>query len=306
MRNRAITKEARVVQLARGAAVNEVDGSVRMAIKNLQAQLQALHAKVNEMASGAAGAYDETGAVDAAGTASRTVARMINNSGQDVDMGDVVIIDVAQERSFTVVAGAESRVVAGVVASDSADGAAPAIADGEEGLICVGGVAYVNVDADAASISVGDPLETGAVEKTAVKALPYSPGIFAVALEAKASGTGIIRATIRVEAQAHAEAINNLQQFDYSLCERSGYFVAGYDADGAVTGFSGIIVSAAVWVDSSMSQFIGHWTYGYNSSGMLISAVHSAFNSDGTLQCVVSRALEYQSERIDRIISEIS
>lgn len=306
MRGRAITKEARVVQLARSAAVSEVDSSVRMAIKSIQAQLQALHAKVNEMATKAATSFDEKGQVDTGGDPSRTLLRLVNNSGQDVEMGEVVLIDSGQERSFTLGVEAGSHLVAGVVSSDSPDGVLPGIADGDEGLICTGGVAYINAYATGSAIAVGDPLETGTSAGTAVKAVANSTGIFATALEELPSGTGLIRAAIRVEALAHAEAVKELQQFDYSLFERAGYFVAGYDEDGSTTGFSGVVISAAVWTNSSMSQLMGHWTYGYNLSGMIVSSIHSAFNSDGTLQCIVSRTFQYQQDRIDKILSEIS
>jgi len=307
MLRKVITKEARVSQIAQGSRQSELDASIQMAIKNLQNQIQALHEYVNEALAENSGKYDIEGNPDIAGQDSPALARLYNGSGAGRSQGDVVVGHPSEANAFTVTTQASDPGVVGVVYRESPDGTPPSIPDGGEGVICTAGPAYALVDADAASVSPGDPLVTFTEAGCAAKAQDASdPAIFATALESLAEGRSGIRVLVHADALVHAPAISELQDFDHSLFQRAGYFVPSYDSDGSATGFSGYLASAAAWTTSAMSEYIGHYTFGYNTSGYLASSVHSAYGAGGGGSCTVKRAFEYQAGRLEKIISELS
>lgn len=303
---RVITKEARVVQITQGARASDIDASVQMAIRSLQAQIQSFYKLITDLKK-----TDNTGTtsegVFANSSDMATVAVLTNRSGAGRSLGDVVVYDTANSRSFTVTTAAGDAAVAGVVYSDSPDGTSPGIADGASGNVCIGGFAYVNADAGPGAIAVGDYLISYSTPGYARRAENREDGgVFAMALEPLASGTGKIAAIIETAALVNSEAILALKNFDYSLFEREGCYVPHYDTDGSATGFSGYVTSATLWADAAMSKLAGHWTYRYSANGVLASAVHSYYGMDGAALGSVRRAIEYQEDRLEKIISEIS
>ncbi len=305
MLKRVVSKEARVIQITQDSRMKDLEGSVQMALQSLQAQIGGLYAKLAEIAPAAD--HDIDGTPDPVGGSQSTLLRLTNNSGAGRNMGEVVVWDTAHEESFTTTTESGDRNVIGVVAYDLTDGTTDAIPAGEEGMICAGGFACALVDADAGAISAGDGLVAHSTEGYAAKApSPEHTGIFATALESISSGQGEIAVVVRGDSLAAAAAIDSLKDFDHALFRRGGYYAAHYDNDGAATGFSGFITSAAAWTAQDMSRLIGHWTYAYSADGSLVSSVHSAFGVDGAGIATVARALNYQSGRLASIIAELS
>lgn len=305
MLKRVVSKEARVVQITQNTGANELEGSVMLAIQSLQAQISGLYAQIAKLAP--ATDYNSDGSPDPVGDSQSTLLRLTNNSGAGRNYGEVVVWDPANAEAFTTTTESGDRTVIGVVASDSVDGESDAIPDGEEGLVCSSGRAVALVDADAGAVSAGDGLIAHSTEGYAAKApAPDHTGIFATALEPLAAGQGAIAVAVRGDSLAAAPAIDSLKDFDHSLFQRAGYLTAAYDTDGAATGCSGFITSAAAWTTQDMSQLIGHWTYGYSADGSLASAVHSACGVDGDCIATIARALDYQSGRLASIIAELA
>lgn len=295
-----------MVQITQGARASDIDASVQMAIRSLQAQIQSFYKLIAELKKTDNANADPQGN-RGAGCDAATVVTLINRSGAGRNLGDVVVRDAAHARSFTVTAQEGDTSVAGVVYSDSPDGTAPAIENGSAGKVCAGGLAYVNADAVPAAIAPGDYLVTHAAAGYARRAdSREQQGVFAVALEPLASGTGSIAAMICADALVNSESILALKNFDHSLFERDGYYVPHYDADGGATGFSGFLTSATLWTSQAMSGLAGHWTYRYSGDGTLVSSVHSFYGLDGSPLGTVRRAVEYQEDRLARIISELS
>jgi hypothetical protein len=180
------------IQAGKGSRT-EIEPSIRMAIASMRQQIASLYAALAQQSADAGGASD-TGHY---ATINNTVIQMTNNSGADRENGDVVILDVAADESFDVTTTAGDPRVVGVVWSDSPDGSAPAILDGEIGAVCIAGLASVNADATATAIAAGDFLRTHTTPGIAARA-PHvdDEGVFAVALEDLAAGTGPIYAAI--------------------------------------------------------------------------------------------------------------
>lgn len=306
MTRRIITKEARVAQIAQNAGRSEIDASIQMAIKNLQAQIGAFYKLLAEMKKSDNYKSDSEGA-PLPGISAPTTVLLVNRSGAGRNGGEVVVRDPAAAESFKVTTAPNDTAVAGVVFADSSDGVSDAIADGERGLICVGGIADVLVDAAAGAILPGDYLVSHTSAGYAAKSESRdAPGVFAIALEGKESGTGAIAALIVAAALANSEALESLKSYDRAFFQRDGCYIPHYDADGSATGFSGYVTSAALWTTSAMSRLAAHWTYGYDSSGGLASAVHSVYCMDGAGLATIRKVIEYQEERISGIIAEIS
>jgi hypothetical protein len=305
MSRRVITKEARVRQIVQGASLGDLEASVKMAIANLQSQIQALHRAITELKK-----TDNAGAgpdgTTLPGVNSPVTAVLTNASGAGRNEGEVAVRCPSDSGAFTVTARANDATVAGVVYEDSADGESDAIAAGAQGRICVGGPARVLVDADAGAISPGDYLVTHSADGYAARAAERdAQGVFAVALEGLASGTGLIAAIIAAESLVTAETFMSLKSHERAAFERDGCLVPHYDGDGGATGFSGYVASATLWTDDAMSAVAAHWTFGYDTAGLLASAVHSVYDLDGAGLATIRRAIEYQDERISKIVAEI-
>jgi hypothetical protein len=306
MARRVITKEARVAQIAQSSGRNEIDATVMMAIKNLQSQMSGIYKLLADVKKSDNYKSGPEGSPLPANGAPTTVP-LINRSGSGRNGGEVVVWYPACSESFTVTTTANDAAVAGVVYADSSDGVSDAIADGESGLICVGGPADVLVDAAAGAILPGDYLVSHTVAGYAAKAVTRdAPGVFAIALEGRASGTGAVAALIVASALANSEALESLISYDRAFFQRGGCCVPHYDADGTATGFSGFVTSASLWNTSAMSRLAAHWMYGYDLSGRVTSAVHSVYCPDGAELATIRKIIEYQQENISRIIAEIS
>ncbi len=297
MSRRVITKEARVAQIAQSAHRTEIDAAVRLAIKNLQTQIQSLYRLIGD-AKRTGGAGAESGRAVTVG--------MTNRSGAPRENGEVVVRDPAHDRSFTVSSAAGDIAVVGVIATDSPDGVSPAVEDGAEGSICVVGVAGVLADASAGAISPGDYLVTHNVPGRARRAPSRdAPGVFAVALGGLSNGVGYVDAIVNTGCLALSETIDAGRDFDDSLFERAGCCETEYDVDGTATGFSGFATGENVWATPAMSALASRRTYHYDESGLLLSTIHSVY-ADGAGLTTVRRAFEYQQSRVSKIISELS
>lgn len=183
--------DKRTMEIARARNRDDLDGSVQMAIQSLRSQISGLYERLQELESNIVSDYDSEG--DRADQPAHNTAQLTNKSGASRNKGDVVILDTSNDKAFATTTSANSEDVIGVVLSDSTDGSADAVAADALGLVCIGGRCKVNVDADAAAISRGDYLTTHTTACYARKATDeYDAGIFARALEAKASGTGTI------------------------------------------------------------------------------------------------------------------
>ncbi len=301
-----ITKEARIVQIAQGARASDIDASVQLAIKSLQAQIQSFYKLLTELKKTDNANTDSEGR-PRPGAGAPTLLTLVNRSGAGRNYGDVVARDPAHERSFTVTTKTGDPAVIGVVYSDSPDGAADAVPVGAEGRICAGGLARVRVDANHAPIETGDFLVAHTTPGVAARARSREDtGAFAVALEPIVSGVGLIAAVITSAALVTSESVAALKNFDHSLFERDGFYRAFYDDDGAATGFSGCLTSASLWTSPTMSQLVGRWTFRYGAGGELISSIHSAYDLNGDGLATVRRAIQYQQDRVAEIIADLA
>ena len=182
-----------IQQTAAQTSKTDVEASTRMAIQSLQSQLSAVQAAltlltITNSTNAAGGGYS---------TINTTTVSLTNKSGMARNAGDVVISNAAVDNSFLTTVAANDIKVIGVVAQDSVDGTAPAIAINAEGLVCTSGTSAVLVNADVAAILPGDRLAAHTTAGQAVKvANAFTQGVFAIALEAKASGVGTIDAII--------------------------------------------------------------------------------------------------------------
>ncbi len=301
-----ITKEARVAQIAQGTRATDIDASVQLAIKSLQAQIQSFYKLLTELKktdNAKTGAEGSPGA----GADAPTLLTLVNRSGAGRNYGEVVARDPCHERSFTVTVMRGDPAVIGVVYSDSPDGIADAVQNGGECHVCAGGLARVRVDAGPAPIGVGDYLVAHTTPGIAARAASREDtGVFAVALESLESGTGLIAAVITTAALVTAESINDLKNFDHSLFERGGCYRAFYDADGTATGFSGYITSASLWTSPAMTRLAGRWVFRYGAGGELTSSIHSAYDLNGDGLTTVLRAIQYQQDRVSQIVAELA
>lgn len=166
-----------------------VDSATLLAIQSLQRQIAALQASVVATIAASGTAANDNGY----STINTTTALMTNKSPAVMNNGVVVTKYTATPESFTVTNIANNPDVIGIVYQDSPDGATDAIAINAQGLILLEGLGNVYVDADIAAVAIGDYLITSTTGGFAQKAgNRFEQGVFAMALEAKASGQGLI------------------------------------------------------------------------------------------------------------------
>jgi len=165
-------------------------------LTDLQSQINAIREEITNARIDANSQTDSEGNTTA-GISAPSLARLTNKSGAGRNNGEVVIQHAAHAESFAVTSAANNEAIIGCVYSDSPDGVADAIDDDAAGLICVGGKCSCLVNADVGAISIGDPLVSHTVAGYAKKGADwYAVGVFAIALEAKASGTGTIQVIV--------------------------------------------------------------------------------------------------------------
>jgi len=190
MTRRPLPELPRIIQQYAGKG-NQVDlnGSVLLALESLRRQIFAMQSQINETQN----INSVLQGADGVSTINNTIVTLTNKSGSSVENGTVVIKDIANDESFKLSALTGDPTVIGVVAQDSPDGTTAAIIANADGLICMQGLCNVLVDASATAIAAGDFLIVKASTGNAIKAdFENSEGVFAMALEAKASGTGLI------------------------------------------------------------------------------------------------------------------
>lgn len=115
----------------------------------------------------------------------KRVVELTNRSGASVAAGDVVILDTANDSSFTTTATADAVVVIGV--------ADETIANAALGKVQVGGLATV---ATTGAISRGDRLATSTTAKLAKGKADGGAGDFALAVTGHAGPTGSVTALL--------------------------------------------------------------------------------------------------------------
>ena len=275
----------------------DIDPAVRVQLASLQAQLNALQNSVLQQIQDMINnnSDNEGNPGQSVGQGGPAEMMLTNKSGAARNLGDVIVADTSTATAFTTTTTMNNESVIGVVATDSADGTSDAVAIDADCRVRVRGRCKCYVDADAAAISIGDYLITHTTAGYARKAQSVlCPGIFARALEAKASGTG----RIIVELNPYMEFRNypESQAFD---------FKPGYDLDGSVTGFSGYLMSAASRRVSATGDYIQHDTYHYNVSGLLQSSYQSSYNVDGTGAATLKYAITYAAGMLDEIIKTL-
>lgn len=289
MAKRTITSTRHIQQVVRDAAKSDIDSSVRMAIQNLQNQLNALYNTITETFRNKNEDMGPDGSFGSAQREFSELTNLFNNSGVGRNLGDVVVADSSLSSSFTTTGTANDEGVIGVVAVESQDGTAAGIEAGKAGVVCTGGVCEVKVNADAGAIEAGTFLKAHSISGYAAGAAhPGEVGIFATALKGISEGTGIVKAIIHPR---HAYENFPIGQ------EKTTVF--HWNSGGELTG-------ADVFRTQAMSAYIARHSFAY-VSGILVSAVTSAYDSDGeTYRNTVRRILSYASDRLDRIIKEIS
>lgn len=182
---------------AASAARSDIDPSIRMAIASIRRQLAGLYDAISKLQE----SRNEAALAENYLSINNTVIELTNKSGAARNNGEVVIKGISNNESFTTTTTAGDVNVIGVVYSDSPDGAADAIEIDAAGLVCMCGLANVKVNATIPIVR-GDFLVSHTTEGVAVKAGNQDdPGVFAMALESKASGTGLIYAWINNFAQ---------------------------------------------------------------------------------------------------------
>lgn len=285
-----------ITQIARKPGNTDVDPSVRIAISNLQNQIQALYDALNQAIANINSNGDSTGSTGIK-TIQPSLMVLTNKSGSGRNLGDVVIFDAGNTGAFTTTTTQGDERVMGVIASDSPDGSVDAIAVDAQGYVCIAGRSKVRVDADIAAIAVGDYLIASTTAATARKALsPYDAGIFARALESKASGIGVISCEIFPAAIEQNARCAIQQAFDK----------LSYDLTGAITGFSGYVLSAISWRSADMSVLIERESYRYSADGNLVSSTWSGYDVAGTGVSTLHQTLNYSGELVESIVGEIA
>ncbi len=291
---RTITKETRVGQIVRSNSDSSLETSLTIALKHLQAEVQALAATVKTINS------------DGQSTASgRVLLSLVNESGVSRHNGEVVVMRPGA-RAFDVTAGHDDMDVIGVIFSDSADGESPAVAAGATGSICSSGIANAVVDADWAPVSIGDGLVSHIVAGVAVKADPdCDNAVFATALEALPSGRENIAVMVHGAMGPIYRRIEEMKKKIAAMAVAPGYFVPVY-SDGSGMALSGCVVSATAWQSQDMSVATGHWTVSYGSSGLPVGLVRSFFGDGGFGAATVRKVIEYQQGRIAAVITQLT
>jgi len=181
---------ARIIEMqASQAAATDINAAVLLALSSLTNQIYQLYSMVQQMQAAAA----TNATANGYSTINTTTPTLTNKSGSDRINGEVVIRDITTDEAFTVTATAGDPTVLGVVFQDSPDGTAPAIANNAQGMVCCEGLCNVLVNASVAAIAHGDYLIAHSTPGQAVKASNVmQQGVFAIALESKATGTGNI------------------------------------------------------------------------------------------------------------------
>lgn len=185
-----ITKMPRRIEIQSGlGAADAIEPSIRMSIGGLLRQLQDLRAVVAELLANQNNDEDENNYT----TLNNTVVEMTNKSGAGRNNGEVVIQYNAADSAFTVTNMEGDAGVIGIVYSDSPDGAADAILNDAAGLICIEGLCNVYVDCTTYPIAAGDWIKSSGLNGIGIVAdYETDEGVFALALEDKASGLGPI------------------------------------------------------------------------------------------------------------------
>jgi hypothetical protein len=285
-KGRVLNKE--IIKLTRRANEFSIDPGIRIAINNLQNQIAGLRASIY----GDATDSDSEGNAGMAPPPISTIM-LTNKSGAARNLGELVTLSAANENAFTVTTTQNDEAVIGVVASDSPDGVADAVAANAEGLICVAGKTLAKV---ISPVNVGDPLIAADTAGYAIAARsPFDPGIFAVAAEEILASSGLIEVIIEINNRFGNFA--DLQPYDERIV---------YDTDGSVTGFSGYLLSTAHWRTSALLAFIEHRIYFYDLSGLLCSATLSYFDVAGNGVSSLHYTLLYSAGNLDRMIQELS
>jgi hypothetical protein len=182
-----------IQQTAALTAKSDAEASTRMAIQSIQSTIASIQAAVTTLIN----ANNSAGGDNGYSTINTTTTTLTNKSGVARNSGDVVIQSTGFDNAFSTTTTPNSPLVIGCVASDSLDGTTDAIAINADGIICTSGVSAVKVDADVDAISPGDYLVSHSTAGVAVKAAnAFAQGVFAIALEALASGTDTIDALI--------------------------------------------------------------------------------------------------------------
>jgi hypothetical protein len=189
-----ITKMPRRIEIQSGlGAADAIEPSIRMSIGGLLRQLSDLQAAVAELIANQNAGENETNYT----TLNNTIIEMTNKSGSARNNGEVVIQYKSVDNAFTVTNLEGDAGVIGVVYTDSPDGSADAIEADAAGMVCIEGLANAYVDCTTYPITAGDWIKSSGLNGISIVAdYETDEGVYALALEDKASGMGMIECFI--------------------------------------------------------------------------------------------------------------
>ena len=298
------TTNRSVIQITQRAKTTDLDPGVMVAIQVIKNQLSVLQDSIAALQARGITPTDPTGALAGFSGIRQTLAQFVNGAGIKLYQGDILRRGAAAGEATTTTTAGDNAVIGPVWGDGRAIYLSATLLSyistvaeiGSNVSVCQRGVTKVRVRTDSEPILIGDNLKALDVARYACRAKPTEPGIFARALEPLSAN----------KSAAIDADVNPSLRFDNYPDGQNAVFKATYDTDGSVTGFSGLPLTEAWFQDAAMSIPIKIENYHYNISGMIISAIVSCYDVDGTGSHMINRTMEYVGEQLDKIIQDIS